>query len=315
MSLLTHITEIPQIVEKTNILNHIGNTPLIQLRNIIPDNSFVKIFAKAEWFNPGGSVKDRAAFFMISQAIRNGSLTKNKTILDASSGNTGVGYALIAASLGYKITICIPKNASIERIRLLKAYGANLVLTNPLEGMDEAILTAQTMKEEDPDLYYYPNQYNNNANWLAHYLTTGVEIWNQTGGKVTHFVAGLGTSGTFTGVTRRLRCENLSLKAYSVQPASPFHGLEGLKHMASSIVPGIYDPDLADESLTVFTEEAQEMTKKLARKEGLLVGLSSGAAIAASLKVASRIDKGIIVTIFPDNGRLYLSDNFWGENR
>jgi cysteine synthase B len=298
-------------VKKSNIMDLIGNTPLLALSRIVPTNPDVKIFAKAEWFNPGGSVKDRAAYFMIARAIDEGKLTKDKIILDATSGNTGIGYALLAAFLGYKLTLCIPSNASIERIRLLKAYGANLILTDPLEGMDEAILTAKSMKKENPGLYFYPDQYNNDANWLAHYYTTGKEIWDQTNGHVTHFVSGIGTGGTFTGVSRRLKHEKPEALSVSVQPDSPFHGLEGLKHLDSSIAPGIYDPSLVDLNFSITTEEAQTMTIRLAREEGVLAGLSSGAVLAASLKLANQIEKGVIVTVFPDRGERYLSDNFW----
>ncbi len=296
---------------KSNIMEQIGNTPLLALSRIVPTNSQVEIFAKAEWFNPGGSVKDRAACFMIARAIKEGKLTKDKIIIDATSGNTGIGYSLIAAFLGYKITLCIPANASIERIRLLKAYGANLILTDPLEGMDEAILTAKSMNKENPGLYFYPDQYNNDANWLAHYYTTGKEIWEQTKGNVTHFISGIGTGGTFTGVSRRLKHEKPEVSSVSVQPDSPFHGLEGLKHLDSSIIPGIYDPSLVDLNFSITTDEAQTMTKRLAREEGVLVGLSSGAVLAASLKLADQIEKGVIVTVFPDRGERYLSDNFW----
>ncbi|MFX1534849.1 MAG: PLP-dependent cysteine synthase family protein [Promethearchaeota archaeon] len=311
MNLLTQESEYCIPKKTTEVLSQIGDTPLLVLRRVVPSNLKVKIFAKAEYLNPGGSIKDRAAWFMICRGISEGSLTSDKIILDASSGNTGIGYALIGASLGYKVTLCIPKNASIERIRLLKAYGANLVLTDPLEGMDGAIQTVRQMKADNSDLYFYPDQYNNDANWQAHYFTTGKEIWEQTEGIVTHFVAGLGTSGTFMGVTRRLKFENPNIKAISVQPDSPLHGLEGLKHMESSIVPGIYDPTLADAEIKISTEEAQEMTKRLAREEGILAGLSSGAALSAALKVARQLDEGVVVTIFPDKGDRYLSKNFW----
>ncbi|MFX1251868.1 MAG: PLP-dependent cysteine synthase family protein [Promethearchaeota archaeon] len=311
MNLLTQESEYCIPKKTAEVLSQIGDTPLLVLRRVVPSTLKVKIYAKAEYLNPGGSIKDRAAWFMICRGISEGSLTKDKIILDASSGNTGIGYALIGASLGYKVTLCIPENASIERIRLLKAYGANLVLTDPLEGMDGAIQTVRKMKADNPDLYFYPDQYNNDANWQAHYFTTGKEIWEQTEGMVTHFVAGLGTSGTFMGVTRRLKFENPNIKAISIQPDSPLHGLEGLKHMASSIVPGIYDPTLADAEITISTEEAQKMTKRLAREEGILAGLSSGAALSAALKVAQQLDEGVVVTIFPDKGDRYLSKNFW----
>jgi cysteine synthase B len=311
MNLLLESKKWLKPINHASIMDQIGKTPLISLSRIIPKNDNVKIFAKAEWFNPGGSIKDRAASFMIARAIEEGELTKDKIILDATSGNTGIGYALIAAYLGYKITLCVPRNASPERVRLLRAYGADLILTNPLEGMDRAISTAKLMKQDNPDLYFYPDQYNNDANWFAHYTTTGKEIWDQTNGQVTHFVAGIGTGGTFTGVSRRLKHENPNIIAVSVQPSSPFHGLEGLKHLDSSVVPGIFDSTLVDINLTVETEEAQEMTKRLVREEGVLVGFSSGAALASSLKLADQVDKGVIITIFPDKGDRYLSDQFW----
>jgi cysteine synthase B len=295
----------------SGILGQIGNTPLIDLSRFFSRNKNVQILAKAEWFNPGGSVKDRAAYFMLTQAIQHEELTNGKIILDASSGNTGIGYALVGAALGYKVMICIPKNASPERLKLLKAYGAELVLTDPLEGIDEAILTARKMKADDPDLFYYPDQYSNDGNWKAHYYTTGKEIWNQTRGQVTHFVAGLGTSGTFTGVTRFLKSMNPTVHTVALQPDSPFHGLEGLKHMETSLVPKIYDPELADEMLFISTEESHKLTQELARKEGILVGLSSGAALVGALELSERIEEGIIVAVFPDRGERYLSDNVW----
>lgn len=292
----------------------VGNTPLLRFRNIVPEGGRVEVYAKAEWFNPGGSVKDRPALNMILDGERRGLLHHGKTILDATSGNTGIAYAWIGAARGYKVKLALPQNASEERKKILHAYGVELVLTSPLEGSDGAIREARRLFETDPDLYFYPDQYNNPANWQAHYETTAIEIWEQTRGRVTHFVAGLGTSGTFVGTSRRLKELNPDIKAISFQPDSPFHGLEGLKHMETAIVPGIYDRSIADEEVEVSTEEAHQLTRKLARKEGLLVGISSGAALAAALKVASKIEHGVVVTILPDSGDKYLSDKFWTED-
>ena len=293
----------------------IGNTPLIQLRNVmrdLPDG--VKVFAKAEWLNPGGSVKDRPARAIILQAEQDGKLTPEKTLLDASSGNTALAYAMIGAARRYAVTLCVPKNANKELIKTLRAFGAVVILTDPMEGSDGAIKKARALYAENPDKYYYADQYSNAANWLAHYHTTGVEIWNQTHGEVTHFVAGLGTSGTFVGTGRRLHSYNPDVKLISVQPNSPFHGLEGLKHMPSVMVPDIYETDLADENLEISTEEAQEMTRRLCREEGLFVGISAGASTAACLQIAKRIKQGVIVTVFPDNGRRYIDEPFWEES-
>ena len=296
----------------------IGRTPLVRLHRFereVPAG--VELYAKAEWQNPGGSVKDRAAARMILEGEASGKLTPGRTILDATSGNTGIAYAMVGAARGYSVKLCVPQNASPERKLMLRALGAELVLTNPLEGgTDGAILEARRLYAEDPDRYFYPDQYNNDANWRAHYDTTGAEIIEQTSGRLTHFVAGLGTSGTFVGTGRRLRKFNPAIRLISFQPEGPFHGLEGLKHMASAIVPGIYDPALADEDLRVSTERAHEMVRRLAREEGLLAGISSGAALAVSLDVARRLDRGIVVTIFPDGAEKYLGDSFWtaGEN-
>jgi cysteine synthase B len=273
----------------------------------------VELYAKMEGKNPGGSVKDRPAARMILEGERNGELTAGKTILDATSGNTGIAYAMIGASKGYPVRLCIPENVTPERKRILRAYGAELVLTNPLEGSDGAIRRARAIYERDPALYFYPDQYNNDANWRAHYDTTAPEIIEQTGGRLTHFVAGLGTSGTFVGVGRRLRVFNPSIRLVSVQPDSPLHGLEGLKHMESAIVPGIYDPALADDDVRVSTEEAHELTRQLAIQEGLLVGISSGANLAAALRVARTTRDGVMVVIFCDGGEKYLSERFWEE--
>ncbi|HEY7182123.1 MAG TPA: cysteine synthase family protein [Blastocatellia bacterium] len=295
-----------------SLLDLIGNTPLIKLANMV-GNPRVEIYGKAEWANPGGSVKDRPALNMILEGERAGALTRDKTIIDATSGNTGIAYAMIAAARGYRVKLCLPKNASEERKRILEAYGAELVLTDPLAGSDGAILAVREIVAADPDRYFYPDQYNNPANWRAHYETTGVEIFEQTGGRVTHFVAGLGTSGTFVGAGRRLRELRPEVKLISMQPDSPFHGLEGLKHMETAIVPGIYDPRLADEVVEVDTEEAHAMVKRLARREGWFVGISSAANVVASMKVAERIDEGVIVTVLADDASKYLSEKFWDE--
>lgn len=292
------------------VTDQIGNTPLVQITRIL-DSRRVRIFAKLESFNPGGSVKDRPAYSMIRRGEESGALTRDKAILDATSGNTGIAYAMIGASRGYRVVLAMPANASPERKRILRAYGAELHLTDPLEGSDGAIRRVRQMYEEAPQRYFYPDQYGNDANWQAHYETTAPEILAQTRGEVTHFVAGLGTSGTFVGTTRRLKKENPSLQAISFIPDSPFHGLEGLKHMPTAMVPAIYDPTLADQQLTVNTEEAQKMVLRLAREEGLFVGLSSGAAMVAALQVARNIDRGVIVTIFCDGGDKYLSEEFW----
>ncbi|MCG3161461.1 MAG: Cysteine synthase B [Acidobacteria bacterium] len=295
-----------------SLLDLIGNTPLIKLTNLV-ENPRAEIYGKAEWANPGGSVKDRPALKMILEGERTGALTRDKIIIDATSGNTGIAYAMIGAARGYRVKLCLPKNASEERKRILQAHGAELVLTDPLSGSDGAILAVREIVAADPDKYFYPDQYNNPANWRAHYETTGVEIFEQTGGRITHFVAGLGTSGTFTGVGRRLRELKPGVKLISMQPDSPFHGLEGLKHMETAIVPGIYDPALADEKIEISTEETHAMIKQLARGAGWFVGISSAANVVAAMKVARRIDEGVIVTILPDNGSKYLSDKFWNE--
>jgi cysteine synthase B len=278
----------------------VGNTPLLRLRHIAAQAGDVEIYAKAEWFNPGGSVKDRPALSMILDGERSGRL-----------GNTGIAYAWLGAARGYKVKLALPRNASEERKRILTAYGAELVLTSPLEGSDGAIREARRLYAENPSLYFYPDQYNNPANWRAHYETTAPEIWEQTNGRITHFVAGLGTTGTFVGTSRRLKELNSEINTISFQPDSPFHGLEGLKHLATAIVPGIYDSELADQNYEINTEEAHEYARQLGRREGLLVGVSAGAALACALQVAAKIKGGVIVTIFPDGGDKYLSERFW----
>jgi cysteine synthase B len=298
-----------------NLLSLIGNTPLVRLRKIGAEFPGVEFLAKAEWANPGGSVKDRAALNIIREAERSGSLSQDKILIDSTSGNTGIAYAMIGAALGYRVRLFMPSNASIERKRILKAYGAEVEYTDPLEGSDGAIRRVRELAAERPDLYFYANQYDNPANWRAHYQTTAVEIFEQTEGGITHFIAGLGTSGTFTGTTRRLKELKPSVYCASFQPDSPFHGLEGLKHMPTSIVPGIYDPALADENVEISTEDAYAMTLRLASEEGVLAGVSSGAAMVAALKLAERVSKGVIVLIFPDSGDKYLSERFWGEGK
>ena len=292
-----------------SIVDLVGDTPLIRLRRIERDFPGVELYAKAEWKNPGGSVKDRPALRMIQEGIASGRLVPGKVILDATSGNTGIAYAMIGAAMDFNVTLCVPENVTPERKRILRAYGANLIFTNPLEGSDGAIRTAQRMNEADPAKYFYADQYNNDFNWRAHFDTTGPEIIRQAGSRLTHFVAGLGTSGTFIGVGRRLREHNSAIVLASVQPDSPLHGLEGLKHMESAIVPGIYDPALADEDVRVGTEEAYDMTRRLAQEEGMLVGISSGANLAGALKIAR--SGAVMVVVFCDGGERYLSERFW----
>jgi cysteine synthase B len=295
----------------SSVLDLIGKTPLIRLQRFEAQTRGVELYAKAEWQNPGGSVKDRAAARMILDGEASGALRPGLTIVDATSGNTGIAYAMVGAARGYKVKLFLPDNASPERKMILRAFGAELVLTNPLEGTDGAIREVRKLVAEHPGDYFYPDQYSNDANWRAHFDTTGPEIIEQTGGRVTHFVAGLGTSGTFVGTGRALRKFNPGVKLISFQPEGPFHGLEGLKHMETAIVPRIYDPSLADEDLRVSTEAAHEMVRRLAKEEGLLVGISSGAAIAAALQVARRLTAGVVVTVFPDGAEKYLSESFW----
>ena len=295
----------------SSVVDLIGRTPLVRLRRFERETPGVELYAKAEWQNPGGSVKDRAAARMILEGEASGALTRDRIILDATSGNTGIAYATVAAARGYKVKLCVPDNASRERKLILRALGAELVLTDPLEGTDGAIREARRLHASDPERYFYPDQYNNDANWRAHYDTTGPEIIEQTSGRLTHFVAGLGTSGTFVGTGRRLRQFNAAITLISFQPSSPLHGLEGLKHMDSAIVPGIYDPALADEDLRIDTETAYEMVRRLAREEGLLAGISSGGALAAVLHVAKRLTRGVVVTVFPDGAEKYLTERFW----
>ncbi len=299
-----------------HLVDRIGHTPLIRFERTGTEFPEVEFYAKAEWFNPGGSVKDRAAYFMIREGERTGALKPGKVILDATSGNTGIAYAMIGAALGYRVKLCLPSSASPERKQILAAYGVEIVFTPGDEGTDGAIRRVREIYESDREKYFYPNQYGNPANPAAHYSTTAPEIWDQTQGRITHFVAGLGTSGTFVGTTRRLKELNPRIRCISMQPDSGFHGLEGLKHMATAIVPPIYDASLADENLEVRTEDAQQMAKRLAREEGILVGVSAGAALCACLDVARRFPRGesaVIVTVFPDSGEKYLSERFWSE--
>ena len=288
----------------------VGRTPLLRLRSLEPRPG-IELYAKLEGYNPGGSVKDRAALAMILDGERSGALRRDRVLLDATSGNTGISYAMIGAARGYRVMLCVPSNVTAERKRLLQIYGAELIFTDPMEGSDGAIREARRRYEREPHRYFYPDQYSNPANWRAHYETTGVEIIEQTGGRLTHFVAGLGTGGTFVGTGRRLREWRASVQLISVQPESALHGLEGLKHMASAIVPAIYDPTVADRDETVSTEEAHALARRLARREGILVGPSSAAALAVSLRVAEEADRAVIVMIFPDRGDRYLSEAFW----
>ncbi len=294
-------------------LTGIGDTPLLRLHRINADVPHVELFAKAEWTNPGGSVKARPALSMIEDGEQRGELQPGQTILDASSGNTGIALAMIGAAQGYPVTICLPANADEVCKRTLQAYGAELVLTDPMEASDGAIERAQALYDADPDRYFYPNQYDNPANWRAHYRTTAEEIWRQTDGRVTHFVTGLGTSGTFVGTGRRLRELNPDVELISIQPDGPLHGLEGLKHMPTALVPGIYDETLADANLEIPTEEAYATAKRLARTEGILAGFSSGANLAGALRVAHEIDDGVVVTVFCDGGQRYLEAPVWAD--
>lgn len=298
--------------DAASITDVIGNTPLLRLHRVAQSAPHVEIYAKAEFLNPGGSVKDRAAAAIIGAAERSGELKSHRILLDATSGNTGIAYAMIGAARGYRVRLCVPDSVTPERLQTLRAYGADIVLTSGMEGSDGAIREARRLYAAEPDRYFYADQYNNEANWRAHYDTTGVEILEQTGGRLTHFVAGLGTSGTFVGTARRLRRHGARIRVISMQPDSALHAIEGLKFMETSIVPGIYDAGLADEDLRVTTEDAWHWTRQLASQEGLLVGVSSGAALAACLQLAARIDGGAIVTVFPDGGGRYLTEQFWG---
>ena len=295
----------------SSVLELIGHTPLIRLTQFERECPGVELYAKAEWHNPGGSVKDRAAARMILEGERSGRLRHGLTITDATSGNTGIAYSMIGAAKGYQVKLFLPENASPERKLILRAFGAELVLTSPLEGTDGSIRAVRKLVAEHPDQYFYPDQYSNDANWRAHFDTTGPEIIEQTEGRVTHFVAGLGTSGTFMGTSRALRQFNPNIKVMSFQPDSPFHGLEGLKHMETAMVPAIYDSTMADADLRVRTEDAHCCVRRLAREAGLLVGISAGAALVATLQVARTLDHGVVVTVFPDGAEKYLTETFW----
>lgn len=305
-------------VHATHLEQQIGHTPLLAFRRVtahLPED--VAVYAKAEWMNPGGSVKDRAAAFIVRTAEKSGELRPGKIILDSTSGNTGIAYAMLGAAKGYGVKLFMPASASPERIAILRAYGVDLEFTDPLEGSDGAIRAVRELAAAEPERYFYADQYNNPANWGAHYATTGVEIWEQTGGTVTHFVAGLGTSGTLMGTGRRLREYNPAVQIVSLQPDSPFHGLEGLKHMPTAIQPGIYDMALADRNLEIRTELAYDMALRLAREEGYLVGISAAAAMVGALRVAEEQAEaglpGVVVTLFPDNAYKYLNAAFWTE--
>lgn len=312
---MPHLEEASPAVART-LEAQIGNTPLIGFRRVtahLPAN--VRIYAKAEWANPGGSVKDRAAYHIVKQAERDGKLGQGKILLDSTSGNTGIAYAMLGAAKGFRVMLFLPENASPERIAILRAYGAELVLTPAEEGSDGAILAVRARYAQDPERYFYADQYNNPANWQAHYYTTGLEIWEQTGGRVTHFVAGLGTSGTLMGTGKRLKELNPAVCVVSAQPDAPFHGVEGWKHMATAIKPGIYNPAFADDDLAISTEASHSMARRLAREEGYLVGISAAAAMVGALQVAEGLaehgESGTVVTLFPDNAYKYLSESFW----
>lgn len=320
-------------VEKSlgsSLLERIGNTPLVRLDSLTAELPGVQILGKAEWMNPGGSVKDRAASAIVLDAERRGLLrfgqrgasakgpSGRKGLLDATSGNTGIAYAMLGAALGFPVTLCMPSNVSPERKKYVDIYGAQVVWTNPADGSDGAIRKARELTDAEPDRYFYADQYSNDANWKAHYHGTANEIWAQTDGQITHFVAGLGTSGTFVGTTRRLRELNPEVRCISMQPDSPFNGLEGLKHMGTAIVPRIYDPTLADENIEMETERAYAMAKRLAKTEGLLIGVSAAAAVATALQVAEREAKAgrdaVVVTVLCDSAEKYMSERFWTED-
>jgi S-sulfo-L-cysteine synthase (O-acetyl-L-serine-dependent) len=300
-----------------DVIGNIGNTPLLRLEKVTRAFPGIEIYGKAEYFNPGGSVKDRAALNMIREGERAGLLTPGKTLIDSTSGNTGIAYAMIGAVRGFKVKLCLPQNASPERKRILKAYGAELILTDPGEGSDGAIRAVRDLYASDPDRYFYPDQYGNDANWQAHFKTTAPEIIEQTAGRVTHFVTLLGTSGTFTGTSRRLKQDIPGVQCISAQPSTGFHGIEGTKHMATAIVPRIYDPTLADRNILIETEDAYKMVRRLAREEGILVGISAGGNVQAALQLAAELHaegrKAVIVTVLCDGADKYLSESFWDD--
>jgi cysteine synthase B len=295
-----------------SVIELVGDTPLIRLTQLTEGLSpAVEVYAKAEWFNPGGSVKDRPALWMILEGIRSGELTPDKVLMDSSSGNTAIAYAMFGAALGYTVELVIPENINIERKKTLQAFGANIIYSDPLEGSDGAIRLARKLKKEEPDKYYMPDQYNNPANPKSHYDTTAMEIWNQTDGRITHFIAGLGTSGTFMGTSKRLKELNPKVRTIAVEPAEALHGLEGMKHMPTSIVPGIYNSEFPDELCRVSTEDAYDTMKELLKREGIFIGHSGGAVAFATLEYAKRLDEGVLVTVFPDGGYRYLSGGLW----
>lgn len=301
-----------------SLMERIGSTPLLRLDAVTRDLQGVTLLGKAEWYNPGGSVKDRAAASIVADAGRRGQLYPGRILLDATSGNTGIAYAMLGAAEGFPVTLCMPENVSRERKQILQGYGANIIYTDPADGSDGAIRMARQLAAEHPDTYFYADQYSNDANWKAHYFMTANEIWQQTQGRVTHFVAMLGTSGTFVGTTRRLKELNPAIKCISLQPDSSFHGIEGAKHMASAIVPKIYDPTIADQNLEIATEDAYDMARRLSRSAGLLVGISAAAAVVGCLKIARELplhreQEAVIVTILCDSGDKYLSERFWSE--
>lgn len=304
---------LPTTLTQTDLFDLVGNTPLIPLRNIYGARDSVELYAKAEWFNPSGSVKDRPAREIILSAEVRGELHKGVTLLDATSGNMGIAYATLCAARGYAVQLAIPANANSERLSILRALGADLILTDPMDGTDGAQHEARKLYDAHPQRYFYADQYNNQANWKAHYQSTGIEVWEQTAGRVSHFVAGLGTSGTLTGSGRRLREFNPDVQLIAVQPDSPLHGMEGLKHMQTALKPGIYDPTLADKNFEVFTEDAYVMARRLAREEGLFVGVSAAAAVVAAVEIARQIEEGVIVAILPDGGFKYVSERFWDD--
>jgi len=297
-------------------VSRIGNTPLLRLERIARDLPNIQLLGKAEWYNPGGSVKDRAAFNIVQEGRRLEKFTPGKTLLDSTSGNTGIAYAMIGAAEGFPVTLCMPENVSVERKRILFAYGANIIYTDAADGSDGAIRAARELNAREPERYFYADQYSNDANWQAHYRGTANEIWQQSEGRITHFVSMMGTSGTFMGAARRLKELNPEIRCISLQPDSPFHGIEGAKHMASAIVPKIYDASLADEDLGIATEDAYATAIRASREEGLLIGISAGAAIAGCLQVARKLPKAqeaVFVTVLPDSGDKYLSERFWTE--
>jgi cysteine synthase B len=313
-----HAPEAATALPGQSLADRVGNTPLLRFDRLTAHLPGVTLLGKAEWYNPGGSVKDRAAARIVAEGRRSGKLAPGKILLDATSGNTGIAYAMLGAAEGFPVTLCMPTNVSAERKKILQAYGANIVYTDPGEGSDGAIRMARELAAKHPDLYFYADQYSNDANWQAHYYSTANEIWQQTQGRITHFVAMLGTSGTFMGTTRRLRELNPTIRCISLQPDSSFHGIEGAKHMASAIVPKIYDPALADANIEIATEDAYAMARRLARNCGLLVGISAAAGIFAGLAIAEQLDlerdrHAVIVTILCDSGDKYLSERFWTE--